>query len=59
MGVCSNPSFMLFIPLAEFTKFLDDLCRKHNVECGHPRTSARLLDKVKPLFDLWVVCDSF
>lgn len=50
---------MLFIPLAEFTKFLDDLCRKHNVECGHPRTSARLLDKVKPLFDLWVVCDPF
>ena len=30
----------------EFTKFLDDLCRKHNVECGHPRTSARLLDKL-------------
>lgn len=31
-----------------FRKFLDDLCVKNNVECGHPRTSARLLDKVIP-----------
>ncbi|KAI9141206.1 hypothetical protein BKA69DRAFT_1075509 [Paraphysoderma sedebokerense] len=27
-------------------KFLDDLCKKHNVECSAPRTSARLLDKL-------------
>ncbi|KAI9152503.1 lysyl-tRNA synthetase [Blastocladiella emersonii ATCC 22665] len=26
--------------------FLDNLCKKHNVECGAPRTSARLLDKL-------------
>ncbi|ORZ19067.1 hypothetical protein BCR41DRAFT_385719 [Lobosporangium transversale] len=30
----------------EATKFLDDLCIKHEVECGAPRTSARLLDKL-------------
>ncbi|KAL7749051.1 lysyl-tRNA synthetase [Sorochytrium milnesiophthora] len=27
-------------------KFLSDLCKKHNVECSAPRTSARLLDKL-------------
>ena len=27
-------------------KFLDNLCVKHNVECGLPRTAARLLDKL-------------
>ncbi|KAG0095085.1 lysyl-tRNA synthetase [Podila epicladia] len=31
---------------AEATKFLSDLCIKHDVECGAPRTSARLLDKL-------------
>ncbi|KAF9948667.1 lysyl-tRNA synthetase [Modicella reniformis] len=30
----------------EATKFLSDLCIKHNVECSTPRTSARLLDKL-------------
>ncbi|CAO3681576.1 unnamed protein product [Umbelopsis ramanniana] len=30
----------------ETTKFLSDLCIKNNVECGAPRTSARLLDKL-------------
>ncbi|KAG0223514.1 hypothetical protein B0O80DRAFT_483312 [Mortierella sp. GBAus27b] len=30
----------------EATKFLSDLCTKHNVECSAPRTSARLLDKL-------------
>ena len=30
----------------EARQFLDDLCRKHNVECTDPRTSARLLDKL-------------
>ncbi|KAI1297335.1 lysyl-tRNA synthetase [Mortierella claussenii] len=30
----------------EATKFLSDLCIKHDVECGAPRTSARLLDKL-------------
>lgn len=29
-----------------FRDFLDNLCVKNNVECGHPRTAARLLDKV-------------
>ncbi|KAM0751364.1 lysine-tRNA ligase [Meredithblackwellia eburnea MCA 4105] len=27
-------------------KFLRDLCEKHNVDCGEPRTNARLLDKL-------------
>lgn len=31
---------------AETQKLLSDLCVKHNVECGAPRTSARLLDKL-------------
>ncbi|XP_072179703.1 lysine--tRNA ligase-like [Diadema setosum] len=40
-----------FPPLEEFhtegvKKFLDDLCRKHDVECTPPRTTARLLDKL-------------
>lgn len=26
--------------------FLSDLCNKHNIVCAHPRTSARLLDKL-------------
>ncbi|KAJ3051949.1 lysyl-tRNA synthetase [Rhizophlyctis rosea] len=30
----------------EATKFLSDLCTKHNVDCSAPRTSARLLDKL-------------
>ncbi|KAI6001691.1 hypothetical protein F5J12DRAFT_843887 [Pisolithus orientalis] len=30
----------------ETNKFLRDLCQKHNVECGEPRTNARLLDKL-------------
>jgi len=30
----------------EMEKFLDDLCRKHNVECKAPRTTARMLDKL-------------
>ena len=29
-----------------FRAFLDDLCVKNGVECSHPRTAARLLDKV-------------
>ncbi|XP_066260531.1 lysine--tRNA ligase isoform X1 [Euwallacea similis] len=32
--------------LPSTNKFLDDLCIKHNVECTHPRTTARLLDKL-------------
>lgn len=27
-------------------KFLEDLCKKHNVECSPPRTVARLVDKL-------------
>jgi len=30
----------------EGIKFLDDLCRKHDVDCSEPRTNARLLDKL-------------
>ncbi|CAH1780087.1 unnamed protein product [Owenia fusiformis] len=30
----------------ETNKFLDDLCKKHDVECTNPRTTARLLDKL-------------
>lgn len=40
-----------FPPAAEgstekYRAFLDDLCRKHNVECSEPRTTTRLLDKL-------------
>lgn len=31
----------------ESRKQLDDLCVKHQVECGAPRTASRLLDKVR------------
>lgn len=42
---------VIFPPSSEFTsetfrKFLDDLCVQNEVECGKPRTAARLLDKV-------------
>ncbi len=30
----------------EANAFLSDLCKKHNVDCSAPRTSARLLDKL-------------
>eukprot|EP00123_Amoebidium_parasiticum_P011875 comp20956_c1_seq1/m.28036 comp20956_c1_seq1/g.28036 ORF comp20956_c1_seq1/g.28036 comp20956_c1_seq1/m.28036 type:complete len:592 (-) comp20956_c1_seq1:83-1858(-) len=30
----------------EALKALDDLCRKHNVDCSPPRTATRLLDKL-------------
>ncbi|KAJ1550720.1 lysyl-tRNA synthetase, partial [Nowakowskiella sp. JEL0078] len=30
----------------EAAKFLDALCVKHNVDCGAPRTAARMLDKL-------------
>jgi lysyl-tRNA synthetase class 2 len=30
----------------EARQFLSDLCEKHGVECGHPRTAARLIDKL-------------
>ena len=30
----------------ETRKMLDELCEKHDVECGTPRTPARLLDKL-------------
>lgn len=32
---------------SESNKLLDDICIKHEIECPPPRTSARLLDKVK------------
>ena len=31
----------------DFSKFLDDLCTKNKVECPPPKTSARMLDKVR------------
>ena len=31
---------------ANANKFLRDLCEKHNVDCGEPKTNARLLDKL-------------
>jgi hypothetical protein len=31
---------------ASHRRFLDDLCIKHNVDCGAPRTASRLLDKL-------------
>ena len=30
----------------EARQFLDDLCHKNNIECGNPRTTCRLLDKL-------------
>ncbi|KAF9100936.1 lysyl-tRNA synthetase [Mortierella sp. AM989] len=44
LNVTFPPADTLHTP--EATKFLSDLCIKHNVECGAPRTSARLLDKL-------------
>jgi lysyl-tRNA synthetase class 2 len=41
-----------FPPATELTtpasnKFFDNLCKKHDIECGNPRTTARLIDKVE------------
>ncbi|KAG8946896.1 lysyl-tRNA synthetase [Tulasnella sp. 424] len=44
LGVKFPPGDQLHTP--EANKFLSDLAEKHNVECGHPRTTARLLDKL-------------
>ncbi|CAI8029622.1 Lysine--tRNA ligase [Geodia barretti] len=44
LGVTFPPASTFGSP--EFQKFLDELCLKHGVECRHPRTSARLLDKL-------------
>ncbi|KAF9420795.1 lysyl-tRNA synthetase [Podila epigama] len=44
LNVKFPPADTLHTP--EATKFLSDLCIKHEVECGAPRTSARLLDKL-------------
>ncbi len=30
----------------EATKFFEEQCKKHKVECANPRTSARLIDKL-------------
>ncbi|CAF1337154.1 unnamed protein product [Adineta steineri] len=40
-----------FPPATELTtpaanKFLDNLCKKHEIECTNPRTTARLIDKL-------------
>jgi lysyl-tRNA synthetase class 2 len=39
------PSTELSSPASN--KFFDNLCKKHDIECGEPRTTARLIDKVK------------
>ncbi|KAF9976449.1 lysyl-tRNA synthetase [Actinomortierella ambigua] len=44
LNVKFPPADTLHTP--EATKFLSDLCIKHEVECTAPRTSARLLDKL-------------
>ncbi|RKP14744.1 lysyl-tRNA synthetase [Piptocephalis cylindrospora] len=44
LSVTFPPASELHLPHA--TKFLSDLCEKHNVDCTAPRTSARLLDKL-------------
>lgn len=44
LGVKFPPATEMNTP--EMERFLDDLCRKHNVECKAPRTTARLLDKL-------------
>ena len=38
------PATELAIPAAN--KFFDNLCKKHEIECTNPRTTARLIDKV-------------
>jgi len=40
-----------FPPATEFSttesnQFFDNLCKKHRIECGHPRTTTRLIDKL-------------
>ncbi|CAF4554126.1 unnamed protein product [Rotaria socialis] len=40
-----------FPPATEFSttesnQFFDNLCKKHDIECGHPRTTTRLIDKL-------------
>merc|ERR1712002_720479 len=46
----ANHPFCLPLSLPNFflatNKFLDDLAKKHDVECTNPRTTARLLDKM-------------
>ncbi|KAF9132076.1 lysyl-tRNA synthetase [Linnemannia schmuckeri] len=44
LNVKFPPADTLHTP--EATKFLSDLCIKHEVDCSAPRTSARLLDKL-------------
>ncbi len=39
---------------AEFVQFLDDLLKKHEVECSPPRTAARMLDKVRIITHLGI-----
>ena len=39
-----------------FREFLDRLCIKNGVDCSHPRTTARLLDKVIMIIIYIIVC---
>lgn len=44
-AVCVTCCLLNFCAV-EARRFLSDLCDKHGVECRHPRTTARLIDKV-------------
>ncbi|KAJ3129643.1 lysyl-tRNA synthetase [Nowakowskiella sp. JEL0407] len=41
-----NTKFPEHLDTPEAAKFLDELCVKNGVDCGSPRTAARLLDKL-------------
>jgi lysyl-tRNA synthetase class 2 len=51
------PATELSTPAAN--KFLDNLCKKHEIECGNPRTTARLIDKVKATKKILISITSF
>lgn len=41
-----NVKFPAMTNLSDANQFFDELCKKHEIECPAPRTTARLLDKV-------------
>jgi len=43
---CTAVTFPTDFTTDDSRQFLDDLCVKNNVECGNPRTTCRLLDKL-------------
>lgn len=42
----TNEKFPEDFESEESNKFFDELCKKHNIECSHPRNSSRLVDKL-------------